>query len=138
MIDHMGMAMSDLARATEFYAKALAPLGYGIVMQVSAAETGHGGAVGFGPPGKEADFQSGKPSFWIADGEPLAGHVHVAFVAPSRAAVDAFYRAALAAGGKDNGAPGLRPHYHANYYGAFVLDLDGNNIEAVCHAPALK
>ena len=134
MIDHMGMPVGDLARATEFYSKALAPLGYGIVMQVSAAETGRGGAVGFGPPGKEADFQSGKPSFWIGEGEPLAGHIHVAFVASSRAAVDAFYRAALAAGGKDNGKPGLRPHYHANYYGAFVLDLDGNNIEAVCHA----
>ena len=79
--------VSDIARATEFYAKALAPLGYGIVMQVSAAETGHGAAVGFGPPGKEADFQSGKPSFWIGEGEPLAGHIHVAFLAPSRAAV---------------------------------------------------
>ena len=138
MIDHLGMPVSDLARATEFYLKALEPLGYGIVMQVSAEQTGHGAAVGFGPPGKAGDFQSGKPSFWIGEGEPLAGHIHVAFVAPSRAGVDAFYRAALAAGGKDNGEPGLRPHYHANYYGAFVLDLDGNNIEAVCHAPALK
>jgi catechol 2,3-dioxygenase-like lactoylglutathione lyase family enzyme len=138
MIDHMGMPVRDIARATEFYRKALAPLGYGIVMEVSAAESGHGDAVGFGPPGKAEDFQSGKPSFWIGEGEPLAGHVHVAFLARSREAVDAFYRAALAAGGKDNGPPGLRPHYHANYYGAFVLDLDGNNIEAVCHAPALK
>ena len=136
MIDHIGMPVSDLARATEFYAKALAPLGYGIVMEVSAAETGHGGAVGFGAPGKEEDFQSGKPSFWIGEGEPLAGQIHVAFLAPSRPAVDAFYRAALAAGGKDNGKPGLRPHYHENYYAAFVLDLDGNNVEAVCHAPA--
>jgi catechol 2,3-dioxygenase-like lactoylglutathione lyase family enzyme len=138
MIDHLGLPVSDLARATEFYRTALEPLGYGVVMQVSAAETGHGGAVGFGAPGKAADFQSGKPSFWIGEGERLPGHIHVAFVAPSRAAVDAFYRAALAAGGKDNGPPGLRPHYHANYYGAFVLDLDGNNVEAVCHAPALK
>jgi catechol 2,3-dioxygenase-like lactoylglutathione lyase family enzyme len=138
MIDHLGMPVSDLARATEFYLKALSPLGYGIVMEVSAAETGHGAAVGFGAPGKAAEFQSGKPSFWIGEGMRLGGHVHVAFVAPSRASVDAFYRAALAAGGKDNGPPGLRPHYHANYYGAFVLDLDGNNIEAVCHAPALK
>jgi catechol 2,3-dioxygenase-like lactoylglutathione lyase family enzyme len=136
MIDHLGLPVSDLARATEFYRTALEPLGYGVVMQVSAAETGHGGAVGFGAPGKAADFQSGKPSFWMGEGERLPGHIHVAFVAPSRAAVDAFYRAALAAGGKDNGPPGLRPHYHANYYGAFVLDLDGNNIEAVCHAPA--
>ena len=138
MIDHLGMPVSDLARATEFYLKALEPLGYGIVMQVSAEQTGHGAAVGFGPPGRAADFQSGKPSFWIGEGERLGGHIHVAFVAPSRAGVDAFYRAALAAGGKDNGKPGLRPHYHANYYAAFVLDLDGNNIEAVCHAPALK
>ena len=136
MIDHMGMPVSGLARATEFYAKALAPLGYGIVMEVSAAETGQGAAVGFGPPGEAQDFQTGKPSFWMGEGEPLAGHIHVAFLARSRAAVDAFYRAAIAAGGKDNGKPGLRPHYHANYYGAFVLDLDGNNIEAVCHAPA--
>jgi catechol 2,3-dioxygenase-like lactoylglutathione lyase family enzyme len=138
MIDHLGMPVGDLARATEFYLKALEPLGYGIVMQISAEQTGHGAAVGFGAPGKAADFQSGKPSFWIGEGERLGGHTHVAFVAPSRASVDAFYRAALAAGGKDNGKPGLRPHYHANYYGAFVLDLDGNNVEAVCHAPALK
>ena len=86
MIDHLGMPVSDLARATEFYLEALAPLGYGIVMQVSAEQTGHGAAVGFGPPGRAADFQSGKPSFWIGEGEPLAGHIHVAFVAPSRAA----------------------------------------------------
>ena len=135
MIDHLGIPVGDIARATEFYLKALAPLGYGLVMQVSAAETDHGAAVGFGPPGKDADFQSGKPSFWISEVERLGGHVHVAFVAPSRAAVDAFYRAALDAGGKDNGPPGLRPHYHANYYAAFVLDPDGNNMEAVCHAP---
>lgn len=136
MIDHLGVPVTDLARTTEFYAKALAPLGYGMVMEVSAVETGRGGAVGFGAPGKGEEYQSGKPSFWIGEGEPLAGRIHVAFVAPSRAAVDAFYRAAIAAGGKDNGPPGLRPHYHVNYYAAFVLDLDGNNIEAVCHAPA--
>ena len=136
MIDHMGLAVSDLARATAFYLAALRPLGYGIVMQVSAEQTGHGAAVGFGPPGAASDFQSGKPSLWIGEGEALAGHVHVAFLARTRADVDAFYQAALAAGGRDNGAPGLRPHYHANYYGAFVLDPDGNNIEAVCHAPA--
>ncbi len=136
MIDHIGMPVSDLARSTEFYLKALSPLGIAIVKEVSAAETGHGGAVGFGPPGKAEDFQSGKPSFWIGKAPTLSGgHVHVAFVAPSREAVDAFYRAAIAAGGKDNGPPGLRPHYHADYYGAFVLDFDGNNIEAVCHAP---
>jgi catechol 2,3-dioxygenase-like lactoylglutathione lyase family enzyme len=135
VIDHLGMKVGEIARATEFYLKALSPLGYGIVMEVSAEESGHGAAVGFGPPGAPGDFQSGKPSFWIGEGE-RSGPVHVAFVAPSRAGVDAFYRAALAAGAKDNGPPGLRPHYHANYYGAFVLDPDGNNIEAVCHARA--
>ena len=126
MIDHIGLPVADIARATEFYLKALGPLGISIVMQVSAEDTGHGAAVGFGA--------NGKPFFWIGEGERQGGHIHVAFVADSREAVDAFYRAALAAGGKDNGPPGLRPHYHANYYGAFVLDLDGNNIEAVCHA----
>jgi catechol 2,3-dioxygenase-like lactoylglutathione lyase family enzyme len=130
MIDHIGMPVGDIARSTAFYLKALSPLGIAIVMEVSAEQTGHGAAVGFG-----ADF---KPFFWIGEGERSSGPIHVAFVTPSREAVDAFYRAGLAAGGKDNGPPGLRPHYHANYYGAFVLDPDGNNIEAVCHAPALK
>ena len=138
MIDHIGLAVGDIARATEFYLKALSPLGYGIVIEVGAAETGHGAAIGFGPPGMAEDFQSGKPSFWIGEGNRSGDPIHVAFVAPSRAAVDAFYRAALAAGGKDNGKPGLRPHYHANYYAAFVLDPDGNNIEAVCHADSAR
>ena len=128
MIDHVGIPVSDIARSTEFYLKALEPLGISIVMEVSAEQTGHGAAVGFG-----ANF---KPFFWIGGAGGLGvGHVHVAFAAPSRAAVDAFYRAAITAGGKDNGKPGLRPHYHENYYGAFVLDFDGHNIEAVCHAP---
>ena len=105
-------------------------------MQVSAEETGHGAAVGFGLPGKAADFQSGKPSSGSAKASVSAAMSMSPSLAPSREAVDAFYRAALAAGGKDNGPPGLRPHYHANYYGAFVLDPDGNNIEAVCHAHA--
>ena len=103
MIDHIGMPVSDIARSTEFYLKALAPLGISIIMEVSAEETGHGASVGFG-----ANF---KPFFWIGEAEGLGGgHVHVAFAAPSRAAVDAFYRAAIAAGGKDNGkrpAPAL-------------------------------
>jgi catechol 2,3-dioxygenase-like lactoylglutathione lyase family enzyme len=131
MIDHIGMPVSDVARSTEFYLKALAPLGISIVMEVSAEESGRGAAVGFGA--------NSKPFFWIGEAEGLgAAHVHVAFAAPSRAVVDAFYRAAIAAGGKDNGRPGLRPHYHPDYYGAFVLDFDGHNIEAVCHKPALK
>ena len=130
MIDHIGFSVRDLARATEFYLKALSPLGIGIIMEVPAEQTGGGAAVGFGA--------NGKPFFWIGEGVRSANdqRIHVAFAAGSCAQVDAFYRAALAAGGKDNGPPGLRPHYHANYYGAFVLDPDGNNIEAVCHAPA--
>jgi catechol 2,3-dioxygenase-like lactoylglutathione lyase family enzyme len=137
MIDHIGLHVHNVARATEFYLRALAPLGIGIVMQISAEKTGGEPSVGFGfadttPEG----LQTGKPSFWIGGGNPPSGPLHVAFVAASRAAVDDFYRAAIAAGGRDNGAPGLRPHYHANYYGAFVFDPDGNNIEAVCHAPS--
>jgi len=129
MLDHIGLPVSDLARSTEFYLQALATLGIAVVMQVSAEETGRGGAVGCG-----ADF---KPFFWIGESPTLGcGHVHVALAAPSRQAVNAFYQAAIAAAGKDNGKPGLRPHYHANYYGAFALDPDGHNIEAVCHAPA--
>jgi catechol 2,3-dioxygenase-like lactoylglutathione lyase family enzyme len=126
VIDHIGIPVSDIARSTEFYLKTLAPLGISIVVEVSAEESDHGPAVGFG-----ANF---KPFFWIGEASG-SGHVHVALAAPNRAGVDAFYRAALAAGGKDNGPPGLRPHYHADYYGAFVLDPDGHNIEAVCHAP---
>ena len=129
MIDHIGLPVADIARATQFYLKALKPLGIGIVLEVSAEQTGHGAAVGFG-----AD---GKPFFWMGDGAKPSGPIHVAFTAQSRADVDIFYRAAIEAGAKDNGAPGLRPEYHANYYGAFVLDPDGNNIEAVCHAPVL-
>jgi catechol 2,3-dioxygenase-like lactoylglutathione lyase family enzyme len=130
VIDHLGFSVSNLARSTEFYLRALAPLGIEIIMQVSAEQTGSGAAVGFG--------SEGRPYFWLGEGfHPVADtHVHVAFTAMNRDEVDDFYRAAIAAGGKDNGPPGLRPHYHANYYGAFVLDPDGNNIEAVCHAPA--
>src|SRR5690349_19204936 len=110
MLDHMGFGVSDFARSRSFYEKALAPLGIGIVMEVRPEEGGHT-AVGFG--------KDGKPFFWIALGH-VSASIHVAFAAGTRAEVDAFYRAALAAGGRDNGAPGLRPHYHANYYGAFV------------------
>jgi catechol 2,3-dioxygenase-like lactoylglutathione lyase family enzyme len=95
-------------------------------MEVTAEQTGDHPAAGFG--------SQGKPYFWFGVGEDVA-RAHVAFAAKDRASVDAFYKAAMAAGGKDNGAPGLRPHYHENYYGAFVLDPDGHNIEAVCHLP---
>jgi len=128
MLDHIGLVVSDYPRSKAFYQKALAPLGYSIVMEVTKAESG--GAY------EGAGFGDKKPYFWISGGETLKGRLHVAFAAKNRAAVDAFYRAAMAAGAKDNGAPGLRPHYHPNYYGAFVLDPDGHNIEAVCHAPA--
>jgi catechol 2,3-dioxygenase-like lactoylglutathione lyase family enzyme len=128
MIDHVGFSVSDYDRAKGFYAQALAPLGYTLIMEVPADKTEAGFAVaGFG-----ADR---KPDFWFAGEGKLERPVHIAIIAKDRASVDAFYRAALAAGGKDNGAPGLRPHYHPNYYGAFVLDPDGHNIEAVCHSP---
>ncbi len=127
MLDHVGLAVSDHAAAAAFYTAALAPLGIVPLMAVSAEETGAGNHLGFG--------EGVKPFFWIGDGRPASGGVHVAFTASSRAAVDAFHAAALAGGGRDNGAPGLRPHYHPDYYGAFVLDADGNNIEAVCHRP---
>jgi catechol 2,3-dioxygenase-like lactoylglutathione lyase family enzyme len=126
MIDHIGVSVSDLAVSKPFYAKALAPLGYGVLMEVTAEMTGGHAAVGFG-----AEF----PDFWIGqDGVPSI-RSHVAIRAQTRDQVDAFYAAAIEAGGRDNGGPGLRPHYHEHYYGAFVLDPDGHNIEAVCHTP---
>jgi len=128
MIDHIGFSATDYARSRAFYDKALAPLGIEVVMQVTKEESGGYEGVGYG--------RAGKPFFWVsgAMGEP-AGQLHVAFAAPDRKTVDAFYAAAIAAGGEDHGAPGLRPHYHPSYYGAFVLDPDGNNVEAVCHKP---
>jgi catechol 2,3-dioxygenase-like lactoylglutathione lyase family enzyme len=120
MIDHTTAAVSDVDIAKRFYEQALKPLGYSLLMEFP-------GAAGFGGP-------DGKPDFWIG---ARGGHgpTHVAFAAPDRASVDAFYEAALAAGGKDNGPPGLREHYHPTYYGAYIHDADGNNIEAVCHRP---
>jgi catechol 2,3-dioxygenase-like lactoylglutathione lyase family enzyme len=128
MIDHVGFSISDYARAMDFYRRALAPLGYELIMEASGEQNASGfPAAGFGI--------GGKPDFWIGGEGKLEKPLHVAIVANERAAVDAFYKEALAAGGKDNGAPGLRPQYHPNYYAAFVLDLDGHNIEAVCHGP---
>jgi len=127
MIDHTGVAVSNFERSKQFYTQALAPLGYALRMEVPAELTGGHGAAGFGVPHK--------PDFWIGGVASNIQPVHVAFRAENRALVDAFYKAAIAAGGQDNGAPGLRPHYHPNYYGAFVLDPDGHNIEAVCHHP---
>lgn len=126
MLDHIGIPVSDYAKAKAFYERALAPLGIELLAEVTPEQTGDGFAAGFG--------SHGKPYFWIGSNAQL-GRTHVAFVASSRAIVDMYYKSALAAGGRDNGAPGLRPHYHADYYGAFVLDPDGHNIEAVCHTP---
>ena len=129
MIDHVGFPVSDYARSKDFYAEALAPLGYALIMEVGAEQTeSRAAAAGFGA--------GGKPDFWIGGEGGLARQMHIAITAKDRAAIDAFYRAALAAGARDNGAPGLRPRYHPNYYAAFVLDPDGHNIEAVCHASA--
>jgi catechol 2,3-dioxygenase-like lactoylglutathione lyase family enzyme len=127
MIDHIGFSVSDYPRAKTFYEKALAPLGYVLVMEVQQ-DANDAPAAGFGA--------GGKPDFWIGGEGGLNKPVHIAITAKDRPTVDAFYKAAIAAGAKDNGPPGLRSHYHANYYGAFVLDFDGHNIEAVCHAPA--
>ncbi len=118
MIDHLSVGVGDYARSKAFYQAALAPLGYALKMEF-------GDSAGFGA-GDHADF-------WIGAGAPNVPPVHVAFVAATRADVDAFHRAAIAAGGADNGKPGLRPQYHASYYGAFVRDPDGHNVEAVCH-----
>jgi catechol 2,3-dioxygenase-like lactoylglutathione lyase family enzyme len=127
IIDHLGLQVGDYSRALRFYRRALAPLGISIVMQVTKDETGSYEGAGFG--------RDGKPSFWIGAGQRMVPRLHVAFVAETRAAVDRFFEAALAAGGVDNGVPGIRAHYHPNYYGAFVLDPEDHNIEAVCHAP---
>lgn len=128
MIDHTGLDMSNAERSRHFYERALAPLGYSVLMEVPREYTGGVVAIGLGV--------APKPDFWLHEGTPQTPRLHVAFRADNRAQVDAFYQAALAAGGRDNGPPGLRPHYHENYYGAFVLDPDGHNIEAVCHDPA--
>ncbi|MBE0546202.1 MAG: VOC family protein [Rubrivivax sp.] len=120
MFDHIGFGVSSLADSKAFFLKALRPLGVGVVM-----EGPYGVGIG----------KKGKPSLWLHEAVTRPAPLHIAFVADNRAEVDAFYKAALAAGGKDNGPPGLRPHYHTNYYGAFVIGPDGHNVEAVCHKP---
>jgi catechol 2,3-dioxygenase-like lactoylglutathione lyase family enzyme len=127
MLDHITFTVSDIAAARAFYDAALAPLGIAVRMEMTPEETGGPHILGYG---------DSRPFFWINDRSPETGRLHVAFAAATRAEVDAFHAAAMAAGGRDNGAPGPRPHYHPSYYGAFVLDPDGHNIEAVCHAPA--
>ena len=123
MFDHVKFGVRDFAASKAFYLKALESLGVAIA--------------GEGPPsyGIELVRPNNKASLCLFQTTEKPAHLHIAFMAENRGQVDAFYRAALAAGGKDNGPPGLRPQYHANYYGAFVLDPDGNNVEAICHAP---
>ena len=124
MIDHVGFPVRDVKKSIAFYQAALAPLGITLIKEVTPEMTGNEGHhAGFG-----AD---GRAFFWLSNGKPIKGSLHVAFAARDRAAVSAFYEAAIKAGGHDNGLPGLRPHYHKDYFGAFVLDPDGHNIEAV-------
>lgn len=117
-IDHIGFAVADYRRSKAFYTRCLAPLGLQLIVEIE-------GWAGFG--------RGDRAELWFGEDGTAQRPMHIAFVADDRASVDRFYRAALAAGGKDNGAPGLRPIYHAHYYGAFVIDPDGHNIEAVCH-----
>ena len=127
MIDHTGVGVSDFERSKAFYSAALGAIGYAKLLEFGPEITGSTSVAGFGEPPK--------PDFWIHAGAPNVPPIHIAFRVPTRALVQAFHAAALAAGGTDNGAPGLRAHYHPDYYGAFVRDPDGHNIEAVCHTP---
>ena len=126
-IDHTSLSVSDFAAAKAFYGAALKPLGITVLMEFPKAMTGEFAIAGLGA--------NGKPFFWLAGAGKTTPKVHIAFGASNRSEVDAFYQAAIAAGGKDNGKPGIRAQYHATYYGAFVLDADGHNVEAVCHKP---
>ena len=137
MLDHMTFRVADINLTKAFYGAALAPLGYTLAFEGQHSGSnilGYGFADSLAPGGVRIDT-------WFIDGpSPHAGHpvstgCHLCWRAPDRAAVDAFYHAAIAQGGRDNGGPGLRPQYHADYYGAFVIDPDGNNLEAVCHLP---
>jgi catechol 2,3-dioxygenase-like lactoylglutathione lyase family enzyme len=120
IIDHIGLNVSDYQASKAFFLKALAPLGIGLVMEVQ----------GWAGMGKD-----GKPDFWFGETQGKQLPMHIAFRAENRAQVRAFYAAALEAGARDNGAPGIREIYHPDYYGAYVLGPDGHNIEAVCHTP---
>jgi catechol 2,3-dioxygenase-like lactoylglutathione lyase family enzyme len=120
VFDHIGIGASNLEASKTFFVKALAPLGVTVVMEVPDG-------VGLG--------RDHKPSFWLGASTVKCGPLHLAFTAETRSQVDDFYRRAMAAGGRDNGPPGLRPQYHPHYYGAFVIGPDGHNVEAVCHRP---
>jgi catechol 2,3-dioxygenase-like lactoylglutathione lyase family enzyme len=129
--DHVGITVTDFDKSLAFYEVALKPLGIRVVMRVGKEQTG-GQYEGAGLGAEQ------KPDFWLGAGgdkKPAGNAVHLAFVAENHAAVDAFYKAAIAAGGKDNGPPGIRAHYHPNYYAAFVHDFDGHNVEVVSHKP---
>jgi catechol 2,3-dioxygenase-like lactoylglutathione lyase family enzyme len=125
MFDHISIVVRDYARSKAFYREALAPTGHARVVELPPGAAGHGESAGF--------CHEDGSDLWISQGAAVTPPIHIAFRVPTRAAVDAFHKAALAVGGTDNGGPGLRPRYHANYYGAYVLDPDGHNIEAVCH-----
>ncbi|WP_210324219.1 VOC family protein [Azorhizobium oxalatiphilum] len=125
MINHIEFPVGDAEWSRQFYDAVLAPLGLSLVISIDPSRTAHGGARhGFG--------KNGYPSLWIHQENGAKLPIHIAFTADDRATVDAFHAAALASGGTDNGAPGIRERYHENYYAAYVLDPDGNNIEAVC------
>ncbi len=125
MIDHTGIIVSDFERSKKFYTDTLAAIGYTLIVELPASVTGDANVAGFG--------ENGKPDFWVISGTPNKPPIHVAFRVNKRETVEAFHKAGLIAGSNDNGQPGIRPHYHPNYYGAFIHDLDGHNIEAVCH-----
>jgi catechol 2,3-dioxygenase-like lactoylglutathione lyase family enzyme len=129
MIDHLGITVHDHAASKRFYLAALAPLDIGVAMEVPKAVSG-------GPSDYTGFGNNNKPYFWIGEGQQVASGMHLCFTADTRAQVDAFYAAAIKAGARDNGKPGIREHYHPNYYGAFVIDLNGVNLEAVCHEAA--
>lgn len=131
MIDHMSIQVRDYEQSKAFYGQALGPLGYSVIMEITRKQVPQlpsEAVCGLG--------EKGKPDFWLSESKQPTTPQHLAFRAQTRAAVDAFFKAALAAGAKSNGEPGIRAHYHPTYYGAFVIDLNGHNLEAVCHAPA--
>lgn len=123
IIDHAGFVVSDFDLSKRFYVEVLKTLGIDMLADFAIGRDRHAG------------FGKDRPTFWIGDGKPQRGTMHIAFTAASRAEVNAFYSVAISMGGRDNGAPGVRAHYHPNYYGAFIFDPDGHNIEAVCHVP---
>lgn len=123
ILDHVGLAVSDFERSKAFYVAVLKTLDVDLLADFTFGRDHHAG------------FGKGRPTFWIGDGKPSRGEMHVAFTATSRAQVSAFHSVGISMGGRDNGPPGIRAHYHPNYFGAFVLDPDGHNIEAVCHEP---